>query len=139
MRPVIQVVCDRVDQSGGNLSLINSMDKVGARHLPVKIETVVLFVKFELSREDLGRTIPFAAEMIDPDGRQQYVWDKTQAVLPRAEAGGYAWYAFMTPFSELEFASVGVHEFVLHADGKIVATVPVEVVMMREDGTLVPN
>lgn len=127
----VAALCDSAQDYNGKLCMLGVFDTIGVRQFPVTHSHCSVALRIVLHAGEEGNH-QLKLTMIDEDGR---------SLLPRCEGGMnvkmaenafFASVNLVFNFQGLKFEKAGQHSIDISVDGKIVARIPLQVVLIAQ-------
>ena len=110
----------------GKLNVLGSFDNINASAFPCVHPQMVLVMRFEASRAEIGQTKQMEIRLLDPDGRPLGALNGTFEV-PDAPSGQRVSMGNILPLVNTGFERAGDHVFVILIGGETKAEVPLRI------------
>ena len=116
----------------GKLNVLGSFDNINANAFPCVHPQMVLVMRFDASRAEIGRTKQMEIQLVDPDGTLLGSLKGTFDV-PDAPAGQRVTMGNILPLVNTVFQRAGDHAFVIMISGETKAEVALRITDSSEE------
>ncbi len=131
MEIYIATLCDSASEYYGKLCILGAFDSIGALKAPVVRQECTLAMRMVFRPEDEGEH-HFGVRLIDADGKDVIKPFSPSVKVKVADDAYFVSRNLMLKFPFLEFKAFGQYSIDVSLDGRVLASVPLRVVKMRQ-------